>query len=139
MRINDTVRKETAFVIGFSFVLCVVMQSVYLIVGAFSVRSLIATFISLAIGSLNFFLMGLSLQRALEDTAENAQRRMKASQSLRTLMMLALVVVSIILLGYELPVVLALVIPLLFPRVAVTVRLLRTSKKDQDQEGNADE
>ena len=83
--------------------------------------------------------MGLSLQRALEDTAENAQRRMKASQSLRTLMMLALVVVSIILLGYELPVVLALVIPLLFPRVAVTVRLLRTSKKDQDQEGNADE
>lgn len=125
MKINDTVKKETAFVLGFTVVLCAVMQALYLICGYFSLKALLATGISWLVSCVNFLLMGLTVQKALDDTAENAQRRMKASQSLRMLFMLVVLVVSILLLGQELSTVLALIIPMLFPRVAVTVRSMR--------------
>ena len=44
-------------------------------------------------------------------------------------MILAVLVVSILLLGQELSIILSLVIPLLFVRIAVTVRMLRLTDK----------
>lgn len=125
MKINDTVKKETVFVLGFTVVLCAILQSIYLICGYFSFAALIATLISWVLASGNFFLTALTVQKAVEDSEENAQKRMKASQSLRSVMILAVLVVSILLLGQELGVIIALVVPLLFPRIAVTVRMLR--------------
>ena len=125
MKINDTVKKETIFVLCFSIVLCAILQSLYLICGYFSPAALIATMISCLLASGNFFLTALTVQKAVEDSEEMAPKRMKASQSLRSIMILAVLVVSILLLGQTLDIILALVIPLLFPRVAATVRMLR--------------
>ena len=125
MKLNETVKKETVFVLGFTVLLCAILQSLYLICGYFSIRALIATLISWVLASGNFLLTALTVQKAVEDSEENAQKRMKASQSLRSVMILAVLVVSILLLGQELSVILALVIPLLFVRIAATVRMLR--------------
>ena len=125
MKLNETVKKETAFVLGFTVVLCAILQSLYLILGFFSVRALIGTGISWLVSGLNFLLTALMVQRAIEESEENAKKRIKASQSLRSVMILAVLVVSILILGRELPIILALVIPLLFPRIAATVRMLR--------------
>ena len=122
---NETVKKETVFVLGFTVVLCAILQSVYLILGFFSVRALIGTGISWLVSGLNFLLTALMVQRAIEESEEKAKKRIKASQSLRSVMILAVLVVSILILGRELPIILALVIPLLFPRIAATVRMLR--------------
>ncbi len=128
MKFNETVKKETAFVLGFTVVLCAILQSLYLICGFFSFRALIGTGISWLVSGLNFLLTALTVQKAVEDNEDTAQKRIKASQSLRSVMILAVLVVSILLLGQELPTVLALVIPLLFPRIAATVRMLRLSQ-----------
>ena len=125
MKLNETVKKETAFVLGFTVVLCAILQSLYLILGFFSVKALIGTCISWALSGVNFLLTALTVQKAIEGSEESAQKRIKASQSLRSVMILAVLVVSILLLGQELPIILALVIPLLFPRIAATVRMLR--------------
>ena len=125
MKLNKTVKKETVFVLGFTVVLCAILQSVYLILGFFSVRALIGTGISWLVSGLNFLLTALMVQRAIEESEEKAKKRIKASQSLRSVMILAVLVVSILILGQELPIILALVIPLLFPRIAATVRMLR--------------
>ena len=125
MKLNKTVKKETAFVLGFTVVLCAILQSLYLILGFFSVRALIGTGISWLVSGLNFLLTALMVQRAVEESEEKAKKRIKASQSLRSVMILAVLVVSILILGRELPIILALVIPLLFPRIAATVRMLR--------------
>ncbi len=139
MKIDKTVKKESTFVLLFSLVLCAAMMSVYLIAGCFSLSALIGCAISLCVGSLNFLLMGLTLQKALSDTDENAKKRMQASSSLRTLAMLVVVVVSLLVLGSELPVVLALLIPLIFPRVATTVRMLRMgSEAEKSKNGGGD-
>lgn len=144
MKINSTVKKETAFVLGFTFVLCAILQSVYLICGFFSPRALAATAVAWLLSGANFLLMGLTVQKALEDTEENAKKRMKASQSMRSLMMLVVLVVSILLLGSELPIILALLIPLLFPRVALSLRVMRVNKRGEadaknDRGGTSDE
>lgn len=128
MKFNETVKKETVFVLGFTVVLCAILQSLYLICGFFSFRALIGTGISWLVSGLNFLLTALTVQKAVEDNEDTAQKRIKASQSLRSVMILAVLVVSILLLGQELPTVLALVIPLLFPRIAATVRMLRLSQ-----------
>ncbi len=133
MKINDTVKKETAFVLGFTVVLCAIMQSLYLILGYFTINALIATLVSWLCSSVNFLLLGLTVQRAVEDSEENAKKRIKASQSLRTLMMLVVLVVTVIVLGYETGTVLAALIPLLFPRIAVTVRMLRVGREEGDK------
>ncbi len=125
MKLNETVKKETAFVLGFTVVLCAILQSLYLIIGFFSLRALIGTCISWLLSGVNFLLTAITVQKAVEQTEENAQKRIKASQSLRSVMILAVLVVSILLLGQDIPVILALVIPLLFPRIAATVRMLR--------------
>lgn len=129
MKMNETVKKECTFVGGFTLVLCTILQSIYLISGYFSVAALIGTFISWVLSTFNFFLTAYTVQKAVEDSEENAQKRIKASQSLRSVMILAVLIVSILLLGQELSVILALVIPLLFVRIAVTVRMLRLSDK----------
>ena len=125
MKLNETVKKETAFVLGFTVVLCAILQSLYLILGYFSLRALIATGVSWVISVLNFVICAVTVQRAVEDSEEMAKKRLKASQSLRSFGMLAVLIVSILLLGQEISVILALLIPLLFPRIAATVRLLR--------------
>ena len=130
MKINSTVKKETAFVLGFTFVLCAVLQSVYLVCGFFSPNALAATAVAWLLSGANFLLMGLTVQKALEDTEENAKKRMKASQSMRSLMMLVVLIVSILILGSELPVILGLLIPLLFPRAALTLRLMSVNRTE---------
>ena len=127
MKLNETVKKETVFVLGFTVVLCAILQSLYLICGFFSVRALIATGIAWLLSGINFLLTALTVQKAVEDEQDTAQKRMKASQSLRSVMILAVLIVSILLLGQELSIVLALAIPMFFPRIAAMVRMLRLS------------
>jgi len=76
--------------------------------------------------TVNFFLMALTVQGAVAKEEEKEARDLiKLSQTLRSLFLLAVAVI-----GYAVPVfnVIAVVIPFLFPRLAVTVRGLTMKK-----------
>ena len=67
----------------------------------------------------NFFLMGLTVQNAVVKEEDEAKKLIKASQQLRLFGMLA-----VALIGYLVPVfnLYAVVIPYLFPRIAIALR-----------------
>ena len=71
-------------------------------------------------------LLGITVQSALGKDVKEAQTRMKFSQMGRMLLLFAVALV-----GYLLPVfhTLAVVIPYLFPRVAIAIRPLIGKKK----------
>lgn len=127
-KVDSTVVKETKYVALLTLVLSVLMQSVFLILGKWDYTILLSNLFGGFFAVLNFFLMGLTVQFALGKDVKDAQTRMKLSQTLRTLMMFVVAVVA-----YLVPVfnVIAVVIPFLFPRIAVTVRGLTIKKRNE--------
>ena len=123
-KIDPTVLRETSYVAAVSVILSALMQSVFLVLNRWDYTVLLGNFLGL-LGSVgNFFLMGLTIQSALEKEEKDAKQTVKLSQSMRLLMLFAIALV-----GYLLPVfnIIAVVIPFLFPRIAVAFRQL--SKK----------
>lgn len=124
-KIDSTILKETSYIFAFSFILSVLMQSVFLIIGKWNYTVLLGNILGLCGGVGNFFLMGLTVQYALDKTEDDAKKLMKLSQSLRLLM---LFVVALI--GHLVPVfnLIAVVIPLVFPRIAIAIRPIFSKK-----------
>ena len=119
-QIDATVKQETRFVAGITLVLSALMQAVFLLIGRWDYTVLLGNLLGAAAAVSNFLLLGLTVQSALDKDAEDAKKQVRLSQSLRPI---ALFVVALI--AYFLPTVfhlLAVVIPYLFPRVAVGIR-----------------
>lgn len=125
-KIDSTVLKETANVALVTLIFSVLMQSVFLIAGKWNYTVLLGNLLGGAAAIGNFFLMGLTVQSALGLDAKDAKSRMKLSQMLRTLLLFAIAVI-----GYAVPVfnLLTVVIPYMFPRIAVALRALSIKKQ----------
>ncbi len=125
-KIDSTVLKETAYVALVTLILSVLMQSVFLIAGKWDYTVLLGNLLGGLAAVGNFFIMGLTVQSALGMDVKDAKSRMKLSQMLRTLLMFIVAVI-----GYVVPVfsLLAVVIPYLFPRIAVTLRAFSVKKQ----------
>ncbi len=124
-KLDPTVKKETVYIAVFSLLCSMLMQAVFLIVGKWDYTVLLGNALGLIAAVGNFLLLGVTVQKALGKEEKDARNLMKLSQMLRTL---ALFVIALI--GYLIAVfnVLALVIPYLFPRIAIAMRPL--FKKD---------
>jgi len=125
-RIDPTVLKETRIVALLSLPLCLLMQAVFLLLGRWDMTVLFGNILGYLGATVNFFLMALTVQGAVAKEEEKEARDLiKLSQTLRSLFLLAVAVI-----GYAVPVfnVIAVVIPFLFPRLAVTVRGLTMKK-----------
>ncbi|MBE7057449.1 MAG: hypothetical protein E7388_08445 [Ruminococcaceae bacterium] len=118
-KVDPTVIKETLYVLGFSLIMSALMQIVFLLVGRWDFTVLFGNLLGIVASVGNFFLMGLTIQSALEKEEKDAKNQMKLSQSMRLLMLFVIAVV-----GYMVPVfnTIAVVVPYLFPRVCVMIR-----------------
>ena len=121
MKIDPTVRKETRLIALFTLCLTALMEAVYLIIGRWDVKVLLGGLLGAFFAVFNFFLMGLGIQKALSQEAADAKNMMRISQSLRLLMLGAVLVIA-----FVVPVIdpVATVIPLFFPRLAILFRPL---------------
>ena len=119
MKIDKTVIKETKYIASFVIIFSVLMQAVFLIIGKWDYTVLTGNLLGFVAAVGNFFLMGLSVQSSLGKEEKDAKNLMKVSQSLRLLLIFV-----IALIGYLVPVfnTIAVLIPLLFPRIAVALR-----------------
>ena len=126
-KIDKTVKKETGFVLVFVLILSVLMQSVFLITGKWDYTVLLGNLLGGLAAAGNFLLMGLTVQSALGKEEKEAKNTMKLSQSMRLLMMFV-----VALIGYLVPVfnIIAVVIPFIFPRIAVALRYFFIKKKE---------
>lgn len=118
-KIDKVVLKETRYIAVVTIILSVLMQSVFLVIGKWTIAHLLGNVLGAFAAVLNFFLMGITVQKAVVKEEKEAKDLMKVSQSLRLFMMFFFALI-----GYFVPVfnLLAVIIPYLFPRIGVMVR-----------------
>ena len=118
-KIDRTVIKETEYIAALTFVMSLFMQSVFLISGYWDYKVLLGNILGFAACVVNFLFMGITVQKALTKDEKDAKNLMKVSQSLRLLFLLVIAVI-----GYLVPVfnILSVIIPYLFPRIAIALR-----------------
>jgi hypothetical protein len=121
MRIDPAVKKETLYILGTSILLSVVMELVFWLAGHMDYTVPLGNLLGVGISVLNFFLMGLTIQKSIGLDEKAASDKLKLSQMLRMLMVVALAAVGVGLPCFH---ALAVVIPLFFPRLAIAVRPL---------------
>lgn len=120
MKIDGTVKKETAYVAIAEAILIAVMLAVYLIISKFTLNVLFAALTSGAVAVLNFFVMGLTVQKAVTVDDDSDRRKLiRASQLVRLLVMGVVVIVCAVFPKFD---IFALFIPLFFPRLFAQAR-----------------
>lgn len=127
MKINPVVKKETGILALGEGIFCVVMLLIYLLCRRLTLNVLTAALISGGLSVLNFFLMGLTVQRAV--TIEDDKQKVRLIRSSQMLRLLLIAVIIILCLAFPKLDMLALFIPLFFPRIIMFVRGIRDSIK----------
>lgn len=125
-KIDKTILKETAYISAVSLILSVLMQVVFLIFSFWDYTVILGNLLGLTASVGNFFLMGLTVQKALTKEEEKEARNLiKLSQSGRLMLLFGVAAI-----GCLIPVFhsIATVIPYLFPRIAVMLRPLFSKK-----------
>ena len=131
MKIDPTVKKETTYVLIVTLILSMLLESVFLIIRQWQLNVLFGNLLGAAIGIVNFFLLGLSVQKAVKSDEKRAREILRASQTVRFALMVLLVVISVLI-----PTVFnmwATLISLFFATIAVYMRpLFNKVRKTED-------
>ena len=131
--LDPAVRKETAYVGVWTLLLSLIMEAVFLVFGWWDWSVLLGNLGGAVIAVGNFFLLGLTVSRALNSgKPEEAARKVKATASLRLIGMGA---ACALLVGVAKTNVFATMIPLLFPRIGIMFRPLIDRKRGVDTSG----
>ena len=128
MKIDKSVKTETLYIAACVVIMSMLMQAIFLISGFWNLSVLWGNLLSAAVGILNFFVMGLSVQKAVDKDEKDAATTMKASQSLRFFFMLVAVIVGVVLDCFN---TITVIVPLFFPRIAVALRPLFLKKNSK--------
>lgn len=130
-KVDSTVRKETLYITAWVVVFSVIMQAVFLIIGKWDYTVLLGNLLGGGIAVLNFFLMGITVQKAVTKEEKDAKNTMKISQGLRSLLLLIIAAIGIALPWFN---IWTTIIPLFFPRVAIAIRPVLDMKKSKGGE-----
>ena len=113
-KIDPIIRKNTAFMAAFVLVGTTLMEAVFLIIGKWDVTVLWGGLWGAFAAILNFFLMAMTVQKAVTKEKKDAQSLMKVSQGLRMLLLIVLCAIGASVPAFNL---IAVLIPLVFPSV----------------------
>lgn len=129
IKADSTVIKETKYIAYFSLILSVLMQAVFLVLRRWDYTVLLGNVLSFAAAVLNFYFMGISVQKALAMESADARKAMKASQGLRNVGMFVAIVIGVVTPCFN---TVAVILPVFFPRVAVSFRPLIKDKNEKE-------
>ncbi len=115
IKLDPAVKKQTLYVTAWVIILSALMQSVFLIIKAWNYTVLLGNLLSATASVINFLLLGITIQKSITKSPEDAKKAIKASQALR---MVFLVVVAVLGVALDCFNVWATVIPLVFPRIS---------------------
>ena len=139
MRVQEATRRETCHIALGVLVFSVVMQGVFWAIGRWEWGVLWANLLGGGYAVLNFFLLGLTVQKIAAETDEKkAKLKLQGSYTLRMLGTLAVIVIAVKVPCFVWP---AAVIPLLFPRLTILAMQImgmykpdkKTAEKGEDE------
>lgn len=117
--ISSAVRKETKYIAVCVVILSVIMQAVFLVLQRWDYRVLLGNVLSGIFAVVNFLMMGITIQNAIEKDKKAAKTQMRASQSIRTFMLFAVAAVGVCVPVFN---TVTAIVPLFFPRIAIAFR-----------------
>lgn len=121
------VLEETRNIAGWTIVFSVIMQIIFIFCGFWNYKVFLGNVLSSSLMIFNFYLMGISVQKAVASGDEKEARKiMKLSHSLRTFLIFVVVVIGVVLPFFSTA---ATIIPLFFTRIAVTANSIVKNKK----------
>ena len=127
LKVDATVKKETKYIAYFSFILSVLIQVVFVLLKSWDYTVLLGNILSLLVAIMNFYFMGITVQKAVVMDVNDAKKLMSSSKNLRTLGMFAAVVIGVVAPCFN---TITVIVPLFFPRIAISFRPLIKDKKD---------
>ena len=127
-KVDKTVAKETVYIAVFSLILSMLLEAVFLILHKWDYTVLLGNLLGYSAAVLNFFLMGLTVQKAVSLDEEGAKNRVKFSQTLRMFMLIAFAAAAFLCPCFN---VAAFAVPLIFPRIAIFFRPRFDKKNSQ--------
>ena len=119
VKVNSTVKKESLYIALSVLILSMLMEAVFLIIRKWTPEVLFGNLLGGGVAVLNFFLMGLTVQKAVEKNEKDAATFMKFSQTYRLIMQMIVIVVAALVPVFN---VISAIVPLFFPRLAIMVR-----------------
>ncbi len=130
---DPAVKKETGYITVWVLLLSLLMEAVFLIIRQWDLSVLFGNLGGAVLAVLNFFLLAFTVSRAVDKgKPEEAAQRVKATATLRLIGVGAL---SALFIGVFKTNVLATLIPLLFPRVAIAFRPILDRKRGTGNTG----
>ncbi len=127
INIDAAVKKETKYIAYFCTVLSVLMQSVFVLLKRWDYTVILGNLLSLFASVFNFFFMGITVQKSLSLETEDAKKLIRTSQGLRNVGMFVAIVVGVVAPWFNTA---AVIVPVFFPRIAVSFRPLIKDKKE---------
>ncbi len=118
-KLDPVVIKETLYIGIVSLIFSLIMQSVFLIIGKWDYTVLLGNILGYVAIIINFLVMGIGVQNAVNKDEKDAKTLMKFSQTFRMFFMLIIAIIGRVVPVFNL---IAVVIPFLFPRIAVALR-----------------
>lgn len=122
IKIEPAVKLETKHIAIGVVAMSLVMEIVFLVMGKFDYTVLLGNLLGGGYAILNFLLMAMAVQKSVHrDTPEEAKLVVQNSYTKRLLLLAAVLIA-----GFKLPYFywVAVVIPLLFPRITIFVKTL---------------
>ena len=128
VRLEREVSRNLVFIAAFTLALSLIMEAVFLIGGWWNWKVPVGNAAGAFAAILNFYLLCVTVQKAVEMKTEDASKKMRMSKSLRMLMIAVICALAIWLLGSGVTITLATLIPLTFPRIALIFYSIRHKK-----------
>ena len=126
-KVDATVKRETLYIAYFCAILSVIMQAVFILLKKWDYTVLLGNLLSFAIAVLNFYFMGITVQKAVNMDVSDAKKLMKSSQGIRNVFIFVAIVIGVVLPYFN---TVAVIVPVFFPRIALMFRPLIKDKKE---------
>lgn len=129
MKIDKAVQRETSYISIWVLVLSAVMEIIFLVLGKWDYTVILGNLLGGLIAVVNFFLMGLTVQKAVQKEEKEARNLIKISQGLRMLLIIATAALGLSLHFFNS---ITVLVSLFFPRIAILFRQF-FEKKDKTE------
>lgn len=128
---NKTILSETLYILLWTAILSVIMQVAFIALNHWDYTVLLGNLWGGSISVLNFFCMGLFIQKAVSVNQDEARKIIKLSQTLRTLALFVLIVIGILVPFFS---TIAVILPLFFSRVGIFIKAFQIKKKEAEHQ-----
>ncbi len=129
-KIEPTIIKETLYILVCVVILSVLMEAVFLIIRRWDYTVLLGNLLTGFAVTLNFFLMGLGVQKAIGKDEKEAKKIVRLSQVYRYLILIVFLVIGVVFSCFNNW---AVFVPVVFPRIAIAIRPLFNKKKSEQE------